>query len=107
MAFQYSIRQLKQIKQWFKDNPEGTVKVHDVFPYQIFNKNQWHCWLKSCLMQKINRQERQCRGRKDSKDYYFEMLRAARQINQSRLIIDWLPGDLKKRFAYRLRENCL
>jgi len=107
MAFQYSIRQLKQVKQWFKDNPMGTVKIHDVWPSKVFNRDQWHCWLRKCLDSKINRHEKQCRGRKNSHDYYFELLRAAREINQPRLIINWLPKDLKKRFAYRLRENCL
>jgi len=105
MAFRYSIRQLKQVKAWFKENPNGTVFVH-TWPEVIINREQWHVWLMSCLHEKINRNEKP-RGRKDCQKWFIEMRRASREINHPRLIIDYLPKDLKTRFAYRLRANMI
>jgi len=103
MAFRYSIRQLKQVRQWFKDNPNGTVHVH-CWPPEIMTRGQWHNWLMNCLHDKINRNEKP-RGHRDCQEYFIDMRRVSREINHPRLIIDYLPKDLKKRFAYRLREN--
>jgi hypothetical protein len=43
--------------------------------------------------------------RKHHYQWQLETYRAAIQLNQPRLIIDWLPPFLKKQFAHRLREN--
>jgi hypothetical protein len=43
--------------------------------------------------------------RKHDYQWQLETHRAALQLNQPRLIIDWLPPWLKTRFAQRLREN--
>jgi len=45
--------------------------------------------------------------RKHDHQWQIETHRAAIQLNQPRLIIDWLPPWLKKRFAHRLRENLI
>jgi hypothetical protein len=45
------------------------------------------------------------RGRKWSSDWQRAMIQASDRLNTPRLIIDWLPTDLKKRFAHRLRVN--
>ena len=42
-------------------------------------------------------------GRKWEALWQIDIQRAARELNHPRLIIDWLPPDLKPRFAHRLR----
>ena len=107
MGFRYTIKQLKNTRQWLRDNPDGTVKVHhkNGFP-EVLNRNQWQSWFVGCLHAKINRGANMT-GRKYGLDYQTEMRRAQRQLNHPRLIIDWLPADLKTRFEYRLRCNCI
>jgi hypothetical protein len=97
-----SVRELKTVRDWFRDHPKGTVRIADVWPEQIYDQDQWKCWFIDCLNKKINRKG-VLNGRKDDPDWQIEMKRAARQINHPRLIIDWLPRDLMKRFAHRLR----
>lgn len=64
--------------------------------------------LREGLMDRINRHDRSFgRGRKWDPDYQRAMFQASRMLNTPRLIIDWLPPDLKARFAYRLRVNCV
>ena len=59
------------------------------------------------LMDRINRHDLSYRrGRKFDPDYQRSILQAARQLNQPRLIIDWLPPELRVRFTHRLRVNC-
>lgn len=43
--------------------------------------------------------------RKYTYEWQLETYRAAVQLNHPRLIIDWLPLWLKKRYPHRLREN--
>jgi hypothetical protein len=43
--------------------------------------------------------------RKSTYEWQIETYRAAQQLNQPRLIIDWLPSWLKSRSRHRLREN--
>lgn len=45
------------------------------------------------------------KGRKHDPDWYRNILQSALKLNTPRLIIDWLPRDLEKRFAHRLRKN--
>ena len=45
------------------------------------------------------------KGRKWDSDWQRTMTQSAHALNTPRLIIDWLPADLKARFAYRLRVN--
>jgi len=45
------------------------------------------------------------RGRKWDSDYQRALRHAASALNTPRLVIDWLPADLKPRFAHRLRCN--
>lgn len=42
------------------------------------------------------------RGRKDCSDWYWLMWRTSRQLNTPRLVIHWLPPELRERFAHRL-----
>jgi len=44
-------------------------------------------------------------GRKWSSDWQREMTYTARMLNTPRLVIDWLPADLRKRFLHRLRSS--
>ena len=45
--------------------------------------------------------------RKHDYQWQIETYRAAIQLNQQRLIIDWLPPWLKTRFGHRLRKNLI
>jgi hypothetical protein len=45
--------------------------------------------------------------RKREYQWQLETYRAAQRLNHPRLIIDYLPPWLKKRFAHRLRENMI
>lgn len=55
---------------------------------------------------RINKHDPQYRkGRKWDQDWQRQIGHAARALNHPRLVIDWLPADLQKRFSYRLREK--
>jgi hypothetical protein len=99
-----SVRELKQAREWFKEHPEGTVKVCGIWPEKVYNKTKWNQWFMDCLNRKINRNESP-RGRKEDPDWQRAMRQSADRINHPRLIINWLPPELKGRFAHRLREN--
>lgn len=43
-------------------------------------------------------------GRKWSEDYQCDLWQAQSRLSIPRLVIDWLPADLKGRFHHRLRE---
>lgn len=45
------------------------------------------------------------KGRKWSEDWQREVMQSKWRINTPRLILDWLPKDLRARFAHRLRCN--
>lgn len=45
------------------------------------------------------------KGRKWDEDWQRAMLQAQWKINTPRLILDWLPEDLRTRFAHRMRCN--
>jgi len=103
--WQYSVTKLKKIKAFLRDNPNGLIPTGR-WTNPTLNKDQWQKWFMDCLNNKINR-ELDMTGRKYDPNWYFEMRRAQHQINHPHLIIDWLPKDLKERFAYRLRENVI
>jgi hypothetical protein len=44
-------------------------------------------------------------GRKWDPDWERAMIQASRQLNTPRLIIRYLPSELKERFAHRLERN--
>lgn len=101
MSVGYSIKKLKEVSQWFRDHPTGMLRVH-TWPVQELNQEDWRKWFIDCLNTKINRFQ-SLRGRKDTPEYFWEMMRTQRELNNPRLIIHWLPRDLKKRFAYRMQ----
>ena len=101
--YQYSVSKLKAVKQFLKDNPDGLVPTGR-WTNPTLNREQWNKWFIDCLNRKINR-DMPTEGRKYSYEYFCEMRHAQNELNHPRLIIDWLPKDLKERFGYRLREN--
>ena len=103
--YRYSIKMLLKVKAWFKEHPDGAIDIPGLFPPERLNREQWQRWFIDCLNNKINRFDERKKFRKFDSDYYYEMRRAQSQINYPRLIIDWLPKDLKQRFAHRLRCN--
>lgn len=75
----------------------------------------WACWpvqagevlevLRFGLHDRINRHvEWHGKGRKWGEGYQVEFRRAGRAVNTPRLILDWLPADLRDRFGHRLRK---
>jgi hypothetical protein len=44
------------------------------------------------------------RGRKWSYEWQVEMMRASRSLNTPRLVISWLPLEIRERFTHRLRN---
>lgn len=42
------------------------------------------------------------RGRKWSDQWFFDALRAARDVNTPRLIVRWIPAEFRSRLAHRL-----
>ena len=102
--YKYSIKTLLKVKRWFDHNPDGIINIPGMFPPIQLDKEQWHKWLSDCINAKINRNDNR-NYRKLNFDYQCELMRAARMLNTPRLIIDWLPKDLKERFDYRLRCN--
>lgn len=98
--FTYSARQLLEVKQWFDENPDGVLRV-PIWPSGTYTRQEWHAWFIDCLHNKINRNEKK-RGRKDCHLWDTEMRRAATQVNTPRLIVRWLPKDLRGRLSHRL-----
>jgi hypothetical protein len=101
-SFRYNAAQLLAVKKFFDLNPDGTIKV-PVWTKPVYTRDEWKAWFRKCLHTKINR-ESSIRGRKDSMDWFCQMRRSQWEINQPRLVIHWLPKDLKSRFAHRLTQ---
>lgn len=102
----YTVAQLKTAMAFAKAHPDDASKIHvrdtGGWPRE-YTGNEYRRWFRDCLMTKINRLELASRGRKDCRNWFMEHWRASRQLNTPRLVIDWLPPDLKTRFAHRLR----
>ena len=101
MTYHYSAGQLLKVKRWFDQNPDGIFVVPKVWPEQRLTKEQWHAWFLDCLHNKINRNE-PLRGRKDDPDWQRMIQNVAREVNTPRLIVHWLPRELKPRLSHRL-----
>jgi hypothetical protein len=94
--------------------PEGTI-FNKAFNWYPETKNEILREFRRGLTDRINRRIDGFPGtlrplphpstRKHDYQWQLETHRAALQLNQPRLIIDWLPPWLKTRFAHRLREN--
>jgi hypothetical protein len=103
--FRYTIPQLLKAHSFFKQNPDGILKLPDLWPPKEFDAQNWRQWFQGCLHEKINRNIITT-GRKHDPDYQTELRRAANLLNhRPRLIIDYLPPDLKQRFKHRLRGS--
>lgn len=89
-------------KELQKMEPGELVKGFDYFAAparEILEK------MREGLMDRINRHDRSFGiGRKWDSDWQRTMIQSAIRLNQPRLIIDWLPPELKGRFNYRLRS---
>lgn len=95
------------IEAWKKatDNPTTYFK-HPDWTRGIVTGEEWAKECRKALMKRINsRAGIKFEGRKHDPDYERSILQASIALNHPRLIIDWLPKDLEKRFAYRLRKN--
>ena len=102
--FRYTISQLLDTYQFFKQNPDGIVNIHGLEFPKSFDAQNWRLWFRDCLHQRINRNIIP-KGRKHDPDYQTEMRRAANLLNHPRLVIDYLPPDLKQRFKHRLQGS--
>jgi hypothetical protein len=103
--FRYTIPQLLDTYRFFKQNLDGIVNIHGRSFPKSFDAQNWRQWFQGCLHEKINRNIITT-GRKHDPDYQTELRRAANLLNhRPRLIIDYLPPDLKQRFKHRLRGS--
>lgn len=100
----YSVSTLKAYHNFVTTNPAGRVAIHGDWTRDSMTALEWRKWFRDCLHKKINRDTPR-NGRKLSADYQRDMWQAQWRINTPRLIIDWLPPELKTRFRHRLRER--
>lgn len=97
------------IEAWKKAlNNSATYFKHPDWTMGIVTGKEWADECSKALMKRINtRGGIEFKGRKYDSDYQRSILQASIALNTPRLIIDWLPKDLEKRFAYRLRKNMI
>jgi hypothetical protein len=81
--FQYSVGLLLRTAVWARQHPEGVIEPQGLFPPRMLTGQAWRQWFRGCLMAKIHRHESP-RGRKESLDWWQEMVRAARALNTPR-----------------------
>ena len=103
-AIQMTIQQPKTARDFYRENPDGTIIIKELWPPREYTAETWATWFRTCLHAKINRQT-PATGRKHSLEYWWAMRRAQGMLNQPRMIIDTLPPELEKRFPHRLRKN--
>ena len=96
-----SVRNLLLVKRFFEENPTGKIPMDWCTSY---DREEWSRFFMGCLNRKINRNEKP-RGRKDCREWFTDMCRAADQLNRPRLVIHWLPMELRARFAHRIAER--
>ena len=84
--------------------PDASITGWDHFPTRAADILHE---LRRGIHDRINRHERTYygRGRKWSDDWQRAALQCARAVNTPRLIVDWIPHDLRARLAHRLRER--
>lgn len=95
------------VKAWkfASQNPTKLIK-HFNWTRGIVTGEEYARECTQALMNRINcRGGIEFKGRKFDSDYQRTMIQASNFLNHPRLIIDWLPKDLEKRFAHRLRKN--
>lgn len=97
----YTIADLRRGLTWAKSHPTARAYIPAVG--DTMTGAEWRAWFRRCLDAKINR-HLPARGRKDDPDWRAVMRRTARELN-SRVVIRWLPHDLKARFGYRLEGH--
>jgi len=105
MPHRYTIRQLVQVRDWYRAHPNGRVTIREIWPPETFTAAEWHAWFRRCLDRKINAALPAHEGRKHDPQWQTEMSRAARALNTPRLAIHWLPPDLRSRFTHRLMSQ--
>lgn len=103
----YTVRQLiethRAAKAWPQDAPFIRVDW-----CTVLTAREWLAWFRERLLMKIqyNGEGTTRSGwRKMQREWQVEMDRAARALNTPRLVIHWLPPDLKTRFAHRLYDS--
>lgn len=109
MTTRYTVAQLRTALTFAKEHhQDATIKVVDTGGWpRTYTGTEYRHWFQDCLMAKINRELPASRGRKDTRDWFMAQWRASRDLNNPRLIIDWLPQNLAVRFAHRLRRHCV
>ena len=101
----YTVAQLREALAFAKAHPDGTLRIAWAPWPGTFTGTEWLRWFQHCLDRKINRAQPASRGRKDTQDWFMQQWRCSRELNTPRLVVHWLPPDLKARFAHRLRES--
>jgi hypothetical protein len=77
-----SIKQLRETRQFFAENPAGVVRVHipNDWP-RDYTREQWARWFAKCLNNKINSHlPSYGKGRKWDSDYQIRLWRDSRRV---------------------------
>jgi len=99
-AYARAWRRLKDAKPGTRFNLPRDMWAHDNDRESLIRG------FRAALDRRINtRGGCKCRGRKDDYQWEMSMRRAMHQVNEPRLIIDYLPQELHGRFGHRLRCN--
>lgn len=98
MEESYSRTTTNHLPQWYPENREEILRefrrgLHDRINRRVPN-------FPGTLRPRLTNHPR-----KLTYEWQIETYRAAQQLNQPRLIIDWLPPWLKSRYRHRLRQN--
>lgn len=103
MSRTYTAKGIVACHGFCRTHPAGGVPIDRG---TVLTAEEWLRWFRERLDVKISSHIKGFEiGRKWDLDYQVEIRRAARALNTPRLVIDWLPADLKTRFAHRLRRN--
>jgi hypothetical protein len=100
MTTKLSLRQLKKAKEFFKENPDGQIKVDWC---STWNKYSFDRFFITCLHKKINRNNRLA-GKRENKDYAdnYRLLIARYRLGQEKGKSIHLGSILDKKVYYKM-----
>lgn len=101
---EYTAKTLIKTYHWAKAHPAGIIAIDRM---ERLTGTEWLAWFRKCLDKKINR-EIKTEGRKWEADWYWAMMRTARDVNTPILRVYWVPAELRGRLAHRIatRGDC-
>lgn len=97
----YTAKTLIETYRWAKEHPAGIIPIDRM---TRLTGAEWLAWFRKKL------DEKACRGlvmtgRKWEADWYWTMVRTAREVNTPRLRVYWVPAEIRERLAHRLANR--